>query len=276
MDTVTLPCPLCGSSDRTLVASVPPLAAVRCGCCGAHYTAPRLSPEALRAFCADAYDLDYAAHYEQALGPVLQRRYRQTLAKLGTPDGELLDVGAYLGLFVRAARDAGWQVRGLETLRGAVLLAQHRGIPVAEGDVHTAVVADGSLAAVTLWDVLEHLEQPRAALQRLHGWLRPGGRLLIRVPDFASFLAAAPPAFALEYHRWLYPLDLNQHLLHFTEPDLRRLLAECGFAVDAVWDDGIPDAPHGAWPERAARALTAWGARRRGLRRELTLLARTT
>ncbi|HNW94145.1 MAG TPA: class I SAM-dependent methyltransferase [bacterium] len=272
-DVITPPCPSCGSTERAVVLTAPPFGVAGCCRCGLQYTAPRYSDAAQRAFYQRAYDPDYFAWYDRALVPTLRQRYALALARLGEPDGALLDVGAFTGVFVAQACAAGWAARGVEPLAGAVTLARQRDIPVARGELLAAAVADGTLAVVTLWDVLEHLPEPRTALARIARWLRPGGRLLIRVPDFEACRAAAPAAFADEYRRWLYPLDLNQHLLHFTEDDLRRLLADAGFGRVQVWDDGLLEPVRGTQWERWARAITAWGARRRGLRREMTVLA---
>lgn len=267
-------CPGCGSAAHTPVAALPPLAVVRCAGCALHYTATRLADSAPAGVSAPDANAEYYAWYDAALRPTLLARGAAALRRLGAPDGELLDVGAFLGVFVGQACAAGWHARGIEPLAGAVALARQRDLPVARGDLLTLAVPDNTLAVVTLWNVLEQLTDPRAALLRLARWLRPGGQLLVRVPDFASWLAAAPPAFAAEYRRWLFPLELNRQLVHFTEPDLRRLLTESGFTVQQVWDDGLPDPARGTRAERWARAITAWGARRRKLRCAMTLLAR--
>lgn len=218
---------------------------------------------------------DYFRWYDTALRPILVARYGAALARFGAPDGELLDAGAFIGIFVAQARAAGWSARGLEPLAGAVALARQRDIPVERGDFMNATIAEGSLAVLTLWDVLAYLPDPRAVLARAANWLRPGGRLLLRVPDSGSYRDAAPPRFAEQYRRWLYPLDLNQHLVHLTEPDLRRLLGQAGFTVTAIWDDGLlePAPGNATRAERWARGITARAARWRGLRREMTVLA---
>jgi SAM-dependent methyltransferase len=154
----------------------------------------------------------------RAAGPVLRAYDAQRLRLLGPPRGALLDVGAGRGRFVAAARRAGWDARGIEPAAGR---AAAGGVePVG---VEDAAVAPGSLAAVTVWHVLEHVADPAGALRAAHRWLRPDGVLLVGVPNLGSLQAR------LAGERW-YHLDLPRHRTHFTVAGLRALLARTGFA----------------------------------------------
>jgi hypothetical protein len=75
--------------------------------------------------------------------------------------------------------------------------------------------------------VLEHLDAPGDAVQRIAGWLRPGGWLLVGVPNLASVQAAVGA------QRW-YHLDVPRHRVHFTPSGLAALLEAHGFAVSAT------------------------------------------
>jgi len=164
----------------------------------------------------------------RAAAPVLALFDRQRLALLrGTvpPPARLLDVGAGHGRFVAAARAAGYDARGLE--------------PSARS-IEDAAVQDGSLDAVTLWHVLEHVEDPGAALARIAGWLRPGGALLVGVPNLASVQARAGG------RRWFH-LDLPRHRTHFTPAGLHTLLAAHGFAVRDTHHVLAEHNPFGMW-----------------------------
>jgi SAM-dependent methyltransferase len=78
--------------------------------------------------------------------------------------------------------------------------------------------------AVTCWDVIEHVPDPRSALERLRGRLKPGGRLFLSTPDAGSLLAR------LLGRRWHY-LDPLQHINVFSRKNLEDTLARCGFRV---------------------------------------------
>src|SRR5262249_3479382 len=85
--------------------------------------------------------------------------------------------------------------------------------------------ADSSFDAVVIWHVLEHLSDPRAALLKARAILKPGGLLMVAVPNLASWQAAATgPA-------WFH-LDVPRHYFHFRTGVLTRLIEETGFAVE--------------------------------------------
>ena len=81
-----------------------------------------------------------------------------------------------------------------------------------------APIDAGSYDVVTIWHVLEHLDDPGAALERIHSWLRPRGGLLVGVPNLRSLQAR------LGGDRW-YHLDVPRHRVHFTGGGLRALLS---------------------------------------------------
>ncbi len=178
-----------------------------------------------------------------AAAPLLaafDRRREALLRGACEPPGPLLDVGAGRGRFVAHARARGWDARGIEPSRREP--APHVD-PVA---VEDAGVAPGSLGAITLWHVLEHVEDPGAVLGRLRGWLRPGGALLVGVPDLASFQARVGGP------RW-YHLDLPRHRTHFTAAGLRALLEGTGFEVVRTVHGGLEHNPFGLWESAVSR-----------------------
>lgn len=106
--------------------------------------------------------------------------------------------------------------------------------------LHTASVAAGSADAVTLWHVLEHLEDPGAAIDRVHGWLTPGGALVVAVPNLDSWQArVGGPS-------WFH-LDAARHRTHFTPAGLGRPLARHGFDVVAIEHRLLEHNPFGLW-----------------------------
>lgn len=131
--------------------------------------------------------LDYAAvPYEEALTAARINAYLARLGRLASafPDrGTLLDVGMATGEFAAMAVADGWRVCGLEVSAEACSMADGRGIEVHCGDVLTAALADRKFDVVHLNHVFEHFTNPRAALERLVSFMRPGSLLIVEVPN---------------------------------------------------------------------------------------------
>ena len=171
---------------------------------------------------------------------LLARFDARRLALLGEPSGALLDVGAGRGRFVAAARAAGWEASGIEP-------AARAGEGVVRADVMSADVSAETLSAVSMWHVLEHLEDPGAALGRVHGWLRPGGRLVVGVPNLASWQAR------LGGPRWFH-LDPPRHRWHLTADGAASLVRRHGFEVERVEHRLLEHNPFGMWQSLVSRA----------------------
>jgi SAM-dependent methyltransferase len=139
--------------------------------------------------------------------------------------GRLLDVGANVGTFVAQAKDR-WDAIGLEPSAAAVTWGRaHLGAPLEVGSIVDEVPAYvGRFDAVTLFDVVEHLDDPAAALRQCRRYLAPGGRLFITTPDIGS------PGARLLGRGWYY-LDLDQHISMFSAATLTTLLRREGFRV---------------------------------------------
>jgi SAM-dependent methyltransferase len=135
--------------------------------------------------------------------------------------GRLLDIGCWTGSFVEAAQARGWEASGIEPSAWAVGEARAQGLEVSRGGIEDIDAPDGSLRAVVLCDVLEHLEDPAGAVERVASLLEPGGALYLTVPDAGSRLARAMG------RRWWSVLPM--HLQYFTRASMLLLLAGHGF-----------------------------------------------
>jgi SAM-dependent methyltransferase len=189
-------CPLCGAqrgapliSGRDMMTGQPgSWSFVQCSGCGLVRLHPR--PADLAPFYPDDYE-SYTAHERRLRSPLaaLARRYgslkraRIVEQASGKRGGSLLDVGCASGAFLLEMRRRGWRVQGVEPGAAAAAAARSHGLTVHHGVLETAALMPGSLDALTLWDVLEHVPEPLTTLRAAAAALRPGGVALIRVPN---------------------------------------------------------------------------------------------
>jgi 2-polyprenyl-3-methyl-5-hydroxy-6-metoxy-1,4-benzoquinol methylase len=156
--------------------------------------------------------------------PVLvafDRRRVRMLRRAVLPPARLLDAGAGRGRFVASARAAGYDAGGFEPDPARAAAAAGYGVRLRVAGVEDADVEAGSVDAVTAWHVLEHVPDPDAAVASFAAWLRPGGALLVGVPNLGSLQAR------LGGERW-HHLDLPRHRTHFTVAGLHALLRRHG------------------------------------------------
>ena len=246
-------CPACGgalAAWRTVPGSDPALPGdyelARCASCG---TAVTLAPAPAQAHETGAYG-GGRPRGARAVAPLLRafdhHRLRQ-LARAGahTP-GRLLDIGAGRGRFVAQARDAGWYAHGIEPSQRGIDGARAIGIELVAAGIDDAQVPPASLDAATLWHVLEHVDDPGAALERIASWLRPGGLLLVGVPNLAAVQARVGGA------RW-YHLDVPRHRTHFTVTGLEALLRAHGLEPVSTNHVLAEHNPFGLWVSFVSR-----------------------
>jgi len=215
-----------------------PMTLVRCRQCGLVYLSPRPSPEDLAPYYSDAY---HPFQREEgwlwkALRRITVKDHRRLLAKYVQEDGIVLEVGCGTGEYLAMLREeTGWQVEGVEPSGYAVQKArQQYTLPVTQGSLEESVWPQGTYAVIILRHVLEHLQSPRAALAKLHQALRPGGALLVVVPNIASWEARI-------FGQYWYDLDVPRHLTHFAPQTLQRMLEEEGFTVHRCRYSGVPN-----------------------------------
>lgn len=196
---------------------------VECVHCGYVYANPRLSEEQLLAAYAAVEDSTYVQEREGR--ELTFRHHLQHMEEVvGRANGRsLLDVGAYIGVFVEVAAEAGWQVHGVEPSAWAVCEAQKRGLPVIEGTQDAWELQGKQFDVVTLWDVIEHVDDPTAELQKAYDLLKPGGWAVVHTMDVASWAAR------LMGRRWPWLMDM--HLHYFSQATLAQMMEKVGFEI---------------------------------------------
>ncbi|MEA2482691.1 MAG: hypothetical protein QOC55_638 [Thermoleophilaceae bacterium] len=239
-------CPACGGGLlpwRTVPGGEPADSGdyelARCASCGSAVTGGGTPPP-------DAYESgQYAPAPPRMAAPVaaiqraVARQPVRYLQRSGLQAGaRVLDVGAGPGRLVAALGDAGYDAAGIEPSRRSSALAHQAGRRVQRRELHEH--SDSGLDAAVMWHVLEHLDDPPTALETVRAWLRPGGLLLVGVPNLASLQAE------IAGDAWLH-YDAPRHRVHFTADGLRRLLVRSGFEVVRTHHLVLEQNIHGMW-----------------------------
>ncbi|HEX2074709.1 MAG TPA: class I SAM-dependent methyltransferase [Geodermatophilus sp.] len=247
-DTEEVACCLCGVPGRP-VHDVAPFGVVRCPRCDLVFISPRLRPEALQRLYDDAGYFeggvygsgiagdgdrsgDAAGRFSPAM--LLQRtwtagRLRLIDRALGHPArrGRLLEIGSGYGLFLDAARSAGWTASGVELSRtGARHARENLGLDVFCGQLEDAPLTPG-FDVVCAWDTVEHVPDPLAFWRTVRSLVADDGVVLFSTPYVSSL-----PARLLGTRWWT--LKPTEHIWHFTPRTHGLLTARAGLALTEV------------------------------------------
>jgi SAM-dependent methyltransferase len=202
----------------------------RCAYCDLAQTVPAPSSTELDRYYPRGYHSTtkrYRGGMDRVLGLVHRSRIRSLERLLGGP-GSVLDIGCGPGVLLNQMHSRGWKARGTERSPSAAQQARdvfH--LDVRAQDVDELVAEGATFDTVVLWHVAEHLHSPRNTVRGIARLLRPGGILLIAVPNFGS------PEARLGRSKWFH-LDVPRHLVHFTPATLGALLGAAGFETAKV------------------------------------------
>ena len=193
-----------------------------CPRCGVLTQWPQPEPAQLALAYSEVEDPLYVAERENRY-----LTFRRVAKRLGSAEGRrLLDVGAYCGYFVDVAQDAGFAAEGLELSEWACEQARALGLTIHNETLASRAESDARYDIVTMWDVVEHLHDPRTELSHVHRLLPPGGQLYLSTIDSGSALAR------LLGRRW--PWLMEMHLFYFDRESITALLQQAGFQVVSI------------------------------------------
>ena len=206
-----------------------------CPDCGAGFADPFENPgpeyyehdaDLYPVFVAETTDR-LSGEYDAALGAL-----RPALPR----GAALLDVGCGAGGFLHRTRREGWSPMGLDFNAKRSSLLKERGFDVWVGSLLDFARADPSrrFAAVTMFEIIEHLDDPAGWLAAVRHLLGPDGLLVVGTPNrrrtFDHFNAPGMDKIDLPPH----------HLTRWTAETLSRFLARCGFEVVSCGPVGYP------------------------------------
>jgi 2-polyprenyl-3-methyl-5-hydroxy-6-metoxy-1,4-benzoquinol methylase len=214
---------------------------VVCGGCGLGWLEPIPSPAEVASFYPEAYYGGDSVKFQpliERLVRIVGVRHIRFLCTDLSPGARVLDIGCGRGVLLAELAARGLETHGVEhtatAARGADPRAHIRIAPELTEARYPAEYFD----KVIIWHVLEHLRHPRATIDEVQRILRPGGRLIVAVPNFGSVQAHWAGA------AWFH-LDPPRHLYHFPLSVLRALLNNSGFVVESEHHMSLRQNPFG-------------------------------
>lgn len=141
------------------------------------------------------------------------------------PSRSLLDYGCGTGAFLAHAKKSGWKINGVEPAdqpRAAATIATQTSIASS-----IQLLPAQKFSAITLWHVLEHIEDLHFILDALKSRLEDHGTIFIAVPNHNSYDAQKYKAHWAAY-------DTPRHLWHFTQNDIRTLMKQHGLTLQKI------------------------------------------
>ena len=242
--------------DRVAFSQHAPLRLVRCRQCGLVYRNPVERATELE----EAYtDSSPTTERMRALHDTQRSSYAAQAGRLAETFGRRgsgLEVGSYVGAFLAAARERGWQFAGVDVNACANAFTRSLGFHVYDGtleSLHDTTPVD----VVAIWNCLDQLPDPMATLRAGRDRLSPGGMIAVRVPNGACYAALRPllaTRLAPMARAWLAQNNLLgfPYRFGFTPSSLDRALTRLGFTVERVVGDVL--VPIGdEWTRRWAR-----------------------
>jgi len=221
-------CILCNSSKSELLFQQGNWNVYKCSGCGLGLLDPRPNQNELH----DLYGIFYFHdQYDEGVEPgspamakrLSEQRHRIRFFRGLKKKGAILDIGCGMGYFLNACRNHGYHVEGVDISEYAASYVRERlNIPVKIGPVESLHYESESIDVVTMWNFMEHAEDPRAYLEKVWKWLKPDGIVVIDVPNYEGTDARKT------WNNWK-GWSLPYHLYHFTEKTLCDMLSKHGF-----------------------------------------------
>ncbi len=239
-------CPWCGTASDKLYLklkdyflSQEKFEIMECPQCGLLFTVPRPSPQQIGKY----YKSDEYYSHQQNKNGFIPRIYENvktinlknkvSMAIGGLPHGKLLDIGCGVGDFLVQVKKQGWEIAGIEPSDDAKLIAKDRlgFTPLTPSE--SVNLQNHSFDVITLWHVLEHIDDLEFQTSEIYRLLKPCGRLIIALPNYQSFDCQY---YKDKWAAW----DVPRHLNHFAPNTLRAIITSLDFQVidtqKLIWD----------------------------------------
>ncbi len=231
-------CPVCKAKTSKLFGEKYSFKLVTCDGCGFVYINPRPTPSAMENYYANSK----ASAYFQTniIGPTEANRLRLIV----TPrlnyinnkfpnKGSWLDIGCSTASLISEAKNDGWQVTGLDFEKTAIAAAEAKGVQMLTKPIEDLNIQN-QYDLISLFEVLEHLSNPRETLEACFKANTTGGSIVITIPNIEGFEFET---LGMSHSNICPPSHLN----HFSPSTLPKLLSDIGYEITDIETPGYLD-----------------------------------
>ncbi|HPR56909.1 MAG TPA: class I SAM-dependent methyltransferase [Bacteroidales bacterium] len=230
-------CPLCSGERISHHLTIPDyflskenFSVSKCLDCGFIFTNPRPTKNDISFYYKSD---DYISHSNKNTGLIsffykIVRNYslRQKfnlISKFKSP-GHLLDIGCGTGEFLHFMHLHNWHTTGIEPAQEPRYFAVNNYLLDVFDEEVLSSLAPESFDLITLWHVLEHVEDLKLRIQQIKKLLKKDGLLIIALPNCLSWDAQ-------HYKNFWAAWDLPRHRYHFTPSTIHLLLRKYQFNI---------------------------------------------
>lgn len=210
-----------------------------CQKCGLLFTEPRPAKDKIGAYYKSE---EYYSHQENKHGFIpkiyeriktINLKHKYNLATKGLPVGKMLEIGCGVGDFLHTMEQHGWECMGVEPSEEAKEIARKRMKAELFSPDDINEMPDESFDLITMWHVLEHVDDLKWQVEQLSRLIKKGGRIVIAVPNYKSLDA--------QYYKELWAAyDVPRHLNHFNSKTIANIFKTKGLELKKtdklVWD----------------------------------------
>ncbi|MBO4574396.1 MAG: class I SAM-dependent methyltransferase [Bacteroidales bacterium] len=186
---------------------------------------------------------DYLSHNEHKKGIVpwiynqvkkvnIRRKFSITAQNRTSKNGDrtkphILDFGCGVGDFLHYAQKNGCEIAGCDLSEDARKYASEKLGKTIVSPEEIFSLPDSTFDVITMWHVLEHIDDLRFQTEQLYRLLKENGRLVVAVPNYMSYDAQ-------HYKDKWAAYDVPRHLNHFHKESLQNIFAGY-FELDNIY-----------------------------------------
>ena len=210
-----------------------------CHRCGLLFTEPRPSKDKIGEYYKSE---EYYSHQENKKGFIpkiyecvksVNLKNKYNMATKGMEKGKVLDIGCGVGDFLHVMEKNGWETTGIEPSEDAKAIARKRMKAKLLSPEEIEQLPDESFDLITMWHVLEHVDDLKTEVHHLHRVVKKEGRLVLALPNFQSFDAQY-------YKQHWAAYDVPRHLNHFCKKSIAKIFSTTTLKLiktdKLIWD----------------------------------------